>query len=1273
MIAEHRSCSPPSLLSTAIAVVFLMQTQHVLPTGANTAAIGQVQNVRAYVYFPMLQKVAISALVVWDPPQVAVSSINVTTVCTGAIPMLLTVSGNSSSTVLETRTNINNIKYLLSLNTSCTITVSTSSSQALVPSSVNFTTYAASPPIAVLAVVSGSAILVEQGRYTTIVNITDGYSPLAVNTIRRELYWYSSTQGMLLRTPFYSWENKPLVSTRSNQLLNNATVLAMAYEWVGEKVYFIGSSKGQLTLWRVPIANPDGLENVTLLGPASSVNSMIVDPFTGYLYWSTDFSGFKTINLQQSSKQTNGINFVPHSAFTLDSATGDLWFSTPNGDFTIYNTTTKTIQLVVNATVLAASSGKSINELGLPASSIALDEYRVYWTNATSGVIFYFWRNGSSTAQILTNVMPSSVILSISPGQQPLPRVDCLSYNSTAFKTPAMQQAFSTNTTILFKWGKPPLPSDCQNLDFPTLSYAVDVTQSQQHVLSYPNTTTLDTQYLVQGLKPYLDYCIILFAYNQYTTTFLSIYYRPEFGGIVLSPSGGSTEYCISTKEGVPIAPEGLTASTVDAHAIHLSWFPPSVQNLNGNYARLMYYVQPLGLQSVSSLYANYTIHGLNISTLYTILVITSNGVLNSTATMVNGSTWPLPPSPVLLSRTNMSIVVMVNVTSMQNITTNYHIQVSNGQQSESTSDPVKIFTIHGLEVYSPYLISTVLVYRSNEEQESLPLNVWTDFGVPDAPEISIDGSLLKWVNVQSNYNGTITRFRLLIELNGETWSKTFDVDIQQRFYDLNSQQLCMTINGTVVYLLTLFAQNVVGEGNGSNSVPYKQTSCSVIPSTSLPYNTVIGLAVGIPSAFIACVFVAVFIGTVVCIVLMKVRRKEARVLQATESIELNHLRMYASGQACRNPQYTWSQDDYHCTDEDILHLGNFPRENLTLENFIDQGEFGEVYKGTAIDILGAGSGPLPVAIKALHKGSSPDEQKKFVAEAALMRNFNCAYIVKILGVCIDTDPIYIIMELMLGGDLLHFLRDAKQNCGPDLLTLKELMDTAVDVAKGCCYLEQARFIHRDIAARNCLVSSKGSDRVVKIGDFGLAKDLYSSDYYQVEGQRKLPVRWMAPEALSYGVLLWEIMTLGNQPYPGQTNQEVLHFVSGGGRLDKPERCPKKIYRIMQNCWNKHPDERPPFSEILKYMNSYVDHLNTSSDSSGDESDEEGMERQDSMKSEPSHQTDRGMTNAAVQGSLKLEDSPRYQESTHLREDQLSSHNHCTINSKCGSEERGPI
>ncbi len=89
-------------------------------------------------------------------------------------------------------------------------------------------------------------------------------------------------------------------------------------------------------------------------------------------------------------------------------------------------------------------------------------------------------------------------------------------------------------------------------------------------------------------------------------------------------------------------------------------------------------------------------------------------------------------------------------------------------------------------------------------------------------------------------------------------------------------------------------------------------------------------------------------------------------------------------------------------------------------------------------------------------------------------------------------------------------------------MTLAEQVQVAIDVAQGCRYLEQQHFIHRDIAARNCLVSSKGADRVVKIGDFGLAKDLYTSDYYQVEGQRKLPVRWMAPEALLQGKFTME-------------------------------------------------------------------------------------------------------------------------------------------------------
>lgn len=142
----------------------------------------------------------------------------------------------------------------------------------------------------------------------------------------------------------------------------------------------------------------------------------------------------------------------------------------------------------------------------------------------------------------------------------------------------------------------------------------------------------------------------------------------------------------------------------------------------------------------------------------------------------------------------------------------------------------------------------------------------------------------------------------------------------------------------------------------------------------------------------------------------------------------------------------------------------------------------------------------------------------------------------------------------------------------PIALTFQDLISMCVDIASGCRYLEEMHFVHRDLACRNCLVSSvERTNRVVKIGDFGLTRDVYKSDYYRKDGEGLLPVRWMAPESLVYGVYTsqsdvwafgitcWEIMTLGQQPYQARTNLEVLNFVQNGGRLEQKGCCPNEL------------------------------------------------------------------------------------------------------------------
>ncbi|XP_062558487.1 tyrosine-protein kinase receptor isoform X1 [Armigeres subalbatus] len=314
------------------------------------------------------------------------------------------------------------------------------------------------------------------------------------------------------------------------------------------------------------------------------------------------------------------------------------------------------------------------------------------------------------------------------------------------------------------------------------------------------------------------------------------------------------------------------------------------------------------------------------------------------------------------------------------------------------------------------------------------------------------------------------------------------------------------------------------------------------------------------------------------------------------QDLQLSRLRTTADDTGLTNFNPNYGCDGILNGNVDVKSLPQVARESLRLVKALGQGAFGEVYQGLYRHRDGDAV-EMPVAVKTLPEMSTGQAESDFLMEAAIMAKFNHPNIVHLIGVCFDRHPRFIVLELLAGGDLKNFLREGRNKPErPSPLTMKDLIFCALDVAKGCRYMESKRFIHRDIAARNCLLSSKGPGRVVKIADFGMARDIYRSDYYRKGGKAMLPIKWMPPEAFldgiftsktdvwSFGVLLWEVFSLGLMPYTGLPNRDVMQLVTGGGRLDAPPGCPNAIYRIMADCWNPTPEERPTFSYLLEQL-----------------------------------------------------------------------------------------
>lgn len=235
------------------------------------------------------------------------------------------------------------------------------------------------------------------------------------------------------------------------------------------------------------------------------------------------------------------------------------------------------------------------------------------------------------------------------------------------------------------------------------------------------------------------------------------------------------------------------------------------------------------------------------------------------------------------------------------------------------------------------------------------------------------------------------------------------------------------------------------------------------------------------------------------------------------------------------------------------------------------------------------------VAIKKLKENASQEEKRDFLQEAKLLANFDHPNVVKLIGICLDRGSTLIIMELMLGGDLTRYMKECIESEQPDeCLTSSDLLSICIDIANGCCYLERLNFIHRDLAARNCLVSSKKRhERVVKLADFGLARDIYKDSYYKKLNDSAMPLKWMAPECLieqkfttksdvwSFGVVMWEVMSYcQDKPYASVVPNFMREYLAGGERLSKPKSCSEQMYDLMNRCWKLDPNERPSFLEL---------------------------------------------------------------------------------------------
>ncbi|XP_050459947.1 proto-oncogene tyrosine-protein kinase receptor Ret isoform X1 [Cataglyphis hispanica] len=300
-----------------------------------------------------------------------------------------------------------------------------------------------------------------------------------------------------------------------------------------------------------------------------------------------------------------------------------------------------------------------------------------------------------------------------------------------------------------------------------------------------------------------------------------------------------------------------------------------------------------------------------------------------------------------------------------------------------------------------------------------------------------------------------------------------------------------------------------------------------------------------------------------------------------------------------------------------------FPRSLLKIEQVLGEGEFGRVLRAKATNIGGM-PGPTTVAVKTLKEDACASELADLLSEYQLLKEAQHPNVIRLLGACTMPPgaPVYLIIEFAEFGSLRNYLRRSRHlesesrnpgstsllstspingieesrcadnNTSNCIITPRDILSFAWQISKGMAYLADIKLVHRDLAARNVLLAT---GKVCKISDFGLTRDVYEDDAYLKRSKGRVPVKWMAPESLadhvytsksdvwSFGVLLWELVTLGASPYPGVDVHNLYNLLKAGYRMEKPPNCSQQLYKLMVSCWHQEPGMRPSFKELTSH------------------------------------------------------------------------------------------